>query len=59
MFIFVVVAFFITLCLAIAVYIGKRKMMTNNHLIKPPKSLESLVINMIGFLLGPDEMASE
>ena len=41
-----VVAFFITFGLAIAVSIGKRKMMTSNHLIKPPKSLESQVINI-------------
>ena len=38
--------------LAIAVFIGKKKMMTNNqtnkqnHLIKPPENLESQVINV-------------
>ena len=47
------VFFFITSGLAIAVFIGKRKMMSNNHLIQPPKSLESLVINItvIGLLV--------
>ena len=45
-------AFFFTLGLAIAVFIGKKKMMTNNqtnkqnHLIKPPETLESQVINV-------------
>ena len=41
-----VCGFFITFGLSVAVFIGKRKMMTNNHLIKPPKSLESQVINI-------------
>ena len=46
-------AFFITIGLAIAVFIGKKKMMTNNHLIKPPKSLESQVLNntVIGLVI--------
>ena len=38
--------FFTTSSLAIAVFFGRRKMMTNSHLIKPPKSLESLVMNI-------------
>jgi hypothetical protein len=52
--VFIIVgAFFFTFGLAIAVFIGKKKMMTNNHLIKPPKSLESQVINitLIGLLI--------
>ena len=45
--------FFIVCGLAIAVFIGKRKMMTNNHLIQPPITLESQVINItvIGLLI--------
>jgi hypothetical protein len=47
------VFFFITSALAIAVFIGKRKMMTNNYRIKAPKSLESQVINVavVGLLV--------
>ena len=39
--------------LAIAVFIGKRKMVTNNHLVQPPITLESQVINItvIGLLI--------
>ena len=42
----IVVLFFLTLGLASAVFIGKRKMLENNHLMSPPKSLESLVLNI-------------
>jgi hypothetical protein len=46
-------AFFITIGLAMAVFVGKKKMMTKNYLINPPKSLESQVINntVIGLVI--------
>ena len=46
LFIIIVILFFITLGLAIAVFICKKKMLENNYLMAPPKSLESLVLNI-------------